>query len=145
MVDLCLLFVLAKAVDVILQYCNTAYWTSWVNFPLFLLFYFQKEKSSDSKINICYTCSIRGFLSIDIDISSLKVNQCENEHQNSADYISISETQSTNNIYQHNFRNKRYWQTDDFFTVDTFRSTHKCHQTSMKVKFFGANHNDMTM
>ncbi|XP_063700659.1 probable G-protein coupled receptor CG31760 [Culicoides brevitarsis] len=80
---------------------------------------------------------IRGFLSIDIDVSSLRVNQCENENQNSADYISISEAQptSSNNVYQHNFRNKRYWQSDDILTIDTFRNTHKCHQTSMKCAY----------
>lgn len=74
------------------------------------------------------------------------MNQCENEHQNGADYISISETQPTSSIYQHNFRNKRYWQTDDILTIDTFRNTHKCHQTSMKVMCYFINkfmtHND---
>lgn len=91
--------------------------------------------------NVCY--SIRGFLSIDIDISGLRVNQCENEHQNSPDYISISETQpTTNNVYQHNFRNKWHWQTDDALTIDTFRNTHKCHQISMKVIFRVHNDDD---
>uniref|UniRef100_A0A336LQJ2 Phosphodiesterase n=1 Tax=Culicoides sonorensis TaxID=179676 RepID=A0A336LQJ2_CULSO len=76
----------------------------------------------------------RGFLSIDIDVSDLKVNQCENEYRKN-DYFSVSDTQSSNSLYPQFSRNSYFKQNEDSFTIGVFHNTHKCHKSSMKCEY----------
>lgn len=81
---------------------------------------------------------MRGFLSIDIDVSELKVNQCESKHLR-LDYTQTSTSQYDNNIYhQYNFRNNRHYlqSDDDYKAIGILRGTHKCHRDTMHVCIF---------
>lgn len=60
---------------------------------------------------------MRGFLSIDIDISDLHINQC---------YSSVSRATAsrTNLLSKHD---------EVFNEIDVFYNSHKCHEDSMQV------------
>lgn len=63
---------------------------------------------------------MRGFLSIDINVSELQVNQCDLSRQN--DYP--------------NFRNNKFSQHDEQFNqIEAFHGSHKCHIGSMQVEY----------
>lgn len=64
---------------------------------------------------------MRGFLSIDINVSELQVNQCDLSRQN--DYP--------------NFRNNKFSHHDEQFNqIEAFHGSHKCHVGSMQVECF---------
>lgn len=62
---------------------------------------------------------MRGFLSIDIDVSELQVNQCS----------------PPTHLYEyHIIRNQKAITHDDVFNqIDAFHESHKCHLNSMQV------------
>ncbi|XP_037904053.1 probable G-protein coupled receptor CG31760 [Hermetia illucens] len=67
--------------------------------------------------------SLRGFLSIDIDITRLKVNQC--------DYP----TSVTSEAYEILRFPKSDAETDTAHEIEAFRGSHKCHRTTMKCDY----------
>lgn len=71
--------------------------------------------------------SLRGFLSIDIDITRLKVNQC--------DYP----TSVTSEAYEILRFPKSDAETDTAHEIEAFRGSHKCHRTTMKVGYMSPN------
>lgn len=67
--------------------------------------------------------SVRGYLSIDVDVSNLEINQCDNESYPTKNHNNTSENKWTSATTSSN-------------EFDLFYGSHKCHRMSMQVKWF---------
>uniref|UniRef100_A0A182RK45 G_PROTEIN_RECEP_F3_4 domain-containing protein n=1 Tax=Anopheles funestus TaxID=62324 RepID=A0A182RK45_ANOFN len=73
---------------------------------------------------------IRGFLSIDIDISDLQVNQCNNPNR----YEILSYNQHLRQFYPF-VRNLKHGEDEQLRQIEAFHGSHKCHVHSMRCEY----------
>ncbi|XP_058121445.1 probable G-protein coupled receptor CG31760 [Anopheles coustani] len=73
---------------------------------------------------------IRGFLSIDIDISDLQVNQCNNPNR----FEILSYNQHLRQYYPF-VRNLKLGEDEQMRQIEAFHGSHKCHAHSMRCEY----------